>query len=273
MKKVMDYINDSFAVIPDSGRAYKYKQMLIDKVTERANEITHAGITDENVIEDLIISEHSDIKSEFEESEREYNHKKKIKQSIIMNIIGSCVYFLLVISLFLLVSFISGMWNRTWLIIVNGVSLYIAYLCIYFIVNLQSKPLLIREFTRILLYLCIFALALPVFTTLQVLFSVPASWVVFIFAVMAGFIADGIYVSKIGDRFASIFQILYITPFFTMIYIVLSGLRIIEWHPGWIIIPLSLVFVLMAIYIRLRIYYKNKESEYFEEDDEWNREN
>lgn len=273
MKKVMDYINDSFASLPDSGRAYRYKQMLINEVTERANEITHAGITDENVIEDLIISEHSDIKSEFEEAEKEYKHKKKVKQSFLMNIIGSCIYFLLVVTVFLLIGFISGMWNKCWLILINGVSLYIAYLCIFFIVNLKNKPLLIREFTRILLYLCIFAFALPVFTTLQVLFSVPASWLVFIFAVMAGFIADSIYVSKIGDRFASIFQILYITPFFTMIYIVLSGMRIIEWHPGWIIIPLSLVFVLMAIYIRLRIYYRDKESDFLEEDDEWNREN
>lgn len=271
MKKVMDYINDSFSAIPDSRSAYKFKQKLIDEVTERANEITHAGIKDENVIEDLIISEHPDIKTEFENAEEEYKHKKRVKQSLLMNVIGSCIYLLLVVVIFLLVSFISGLWNKTWLILINGLSLYVAYLCIFFIVNFKYKPLLIRELTRILLYLCVFAFALPIFTTFQVIFSVPNSWLVFIAAVMVGFIADSIYVGKIGDRFASLFQILYITPFFTMIYIILSVLRIIDWHPGWLMIPASLIFVLLAVYLRLRIYYRDKELNQVEEDDEWNQ--
>ncbi|MBR6005687.1 MAG: hypothetical protein IK063_05630 [Clostridia bacterium] len=56
MKTLLSFIDEAFRQIPETDRSYKYKMQLVSEVTERANELTHRGIKDEKVIEDLIIS-------------------------------------------------------------------------------------------------------------------------------------------------------------------------------------------------------------------------
>ena len=47
MEKIIDYIEDSLAGIPDDGTLYRYKRKILNEMDERADEITHAGLKDE----------------------------------------------------------------------------------------------------------------------------------------------------------------------------------------------------------------------------------
>ena len=100
MKKVLDFIDEAFTRIPETDRSYKFKMQLINEVTERANELTHRGIKDENVIEDLIISEHSDIKSEFDSVVRKEKLAKRRKHIVALNILGTVAFCLIMLIAF-----------------------------------------------------------------------------------------------------------------------------------------------------------------------------
>lgn len=273
MKRVMDYIDTAFSQIPDTRRAYKYKQKLIEEVTERANEITHAGIKDETVVEDLIISEHEDIKADFEQEEREYKAKKKEKQMALFRIIGSVVYFLAVVVIFLAIALITKKWAVPALVIIlGGLSLYAAYVCVALIKKFTKMHFFFKQAARVLLYGSVFSFTVPLFLVLRLCFGLNKSWVLFIIAVIIGFAADSIYEEKIKDRFSIYFHLLYIVPAFALLYVVLSILGIISWHPGWIMVPASALIPGLIILYRLKKHndFKNEE---MEDDGEWKEEN
>ena len=56
MQSFVDYIESTFQGTADDGTLYRYKRQLLGKMTERANEVTHAGLHDDRVLNDLIIS-------------------------------------------------------------------------------------------------------------------------------------------------------------------------------------------------------------------------
>lgn len=269
MKKVMDYIDTAFESLPDNKQVYKFKRKLIENVTDRANELSHAGLKDENVVEDLIISEHQDIKAEYEKIIQDSADRKKKKNSFMIKTVGSVLFFLAAVVVFLAISFTSKDWGRTWIFLVNGICLYFAYMCISLVLDLTAKRSIFHPFSRILLALSVYLFALPVFLILLVIFHVNHPWLVFLYAVLAFFIVDSIYAEIVTERFAIIFHLLYIVPAGVMIYIILSVHGVIPWHPGWLIIPAAFVLMIFVIFIRLIIHRRQKIDE-MEEDSEWN---
>lgn len=270
MKKITEYIEKAFADIPDSKAAYNFKQKLFDEVTDRANEITHAGISDENVIADLIISEHPDIKGEYNAVVREIRAKKRKKNKMIFRVVGSVLYFLVTLFAFLAVSIITKDWAHTWVFMVSAVLIYISYILFLVIGLLTRRRSMFHPLSRILLAVNVFIYAVVIFLCLAVAFHVTRPWLVFLFAVIAMMAADGIYAEKAAERFAIFFHLLYIVPSAAMIYVILSILGVIPWHPGWLIIPGSLIIVAIVILIRIYKHNKDKELEETEADSEWN---
>ncbi len=269
MKKLMDYIDTAFSDLPDNKQVYKFRRKLIESVTDRANELSHAGLTDENVIDDLIISEHSDIKAEYEQIEAEITAHKRKKNAVKLRIAGSLFYFIAVAVIFLALGFITKDWSKVWIFPVNGFLIYVAYMSISAVISLSSKRSLFHPISRILLAVSVFSFTFAIFLISLALFHRPHSWLIFIYGVLAFFIADGIYAEIATERFAIYFHLLYIVPSAAMLYIILSVHRVIHWHPGWIMIPASILIVVLVIIIRLIIHSKDN-SEEMEDDSEWN---
>ena len=71
MKNFIEYIETSCADLKDNHMTYLYKKKILDEMTERANEITHAGLKDEKVLADLIADEYPDLKGNFAKFEKE----------------------------------------------------------------------------------------------------------------------------------------------------------------------------------------------------------
>ncbi len=269
MKNIIDYIDAAFDSEQERESIYKFKQNLVAELTDRANELTHSGLDDENVIYDLIVSEHPDIKEEYKEEQRELKAKKRKSHTAVLRVIGSVLYFIAAAVIYLGISFLTDAWNRTWVFITGAVLVYVTYLMFLSIGALTKRRSVFHPLSRILLALNIFIYATIIFLVLTVIFSVKGAWLVYIFAVLAMMTADGIYAEKAAERFAIFFHIAYIVPAAAMFYIILSALNIIPWHPGWIMIPASLIIVLAVIMIRISIHNKDKELEETEDDSEW----
>lgn len=270
MKELMEYINNSLNSLPEDKYLYAFKKKLVSEITERANEITHTGISDDKVIYDIITGEHPNIEKEFKDYKGEFEKKRKKKAAFRKTILGSAGYFLAVLIIFLVVSFMGQGWRRSWVFLVNGISLYVAYMSLNTVSLLSEKSGRYRPFSRTLLAISVFSFALPVFLIFAFLLRAPHSWLVFIAAIIAMFIVDGIYIEKQKLRFAIFFHLAYIPPAMTMFYIFFAVLKIIPWHPGWIMIPLSFLIVIAVILYRLNVHKKHKYTdEETEADSEW----
>ena len=65
MEKFFDYIDSSLPDNPQDKNMYKYKRALLDEMESRAFELEKRGLTDENVVADLVIGEHPDLKEDY----------------------------------------------------------------------------------------------------------------------------------------------------------------------------------------------------------------
>ena len=86
MEKFFDYIDSSLPDNPQDKNMYKYKRALLDEMESRAFELEKRGLTDENVVADLVIGEHPDLKEDYNRYLLDLNAKDKCRRFIISNI-------------------------------------------------------------------------------------------------------------------------------------------------------------------------------------------
>ena len=116
-----DYAEKELKKLPNTKSAYLYKQEVIARMTARANELVESGLTDNKVINELIINEFSDIEKEYYERLKKKKKAAKSKNKGSLIALGIVGYVLLLVGAFLGVSFVTGAWDKTWLIIVVGI--------------------------------------------------------------------------------------------------------------------------------------------------------
>ena len=78
MNRFIDYIENSCANLKDNHMTYLYKKKILDQMTDRANEIIHAGLTDENVMTDLLKDEFGDLEAGYKNFLTEEKKKRRI---------------------------------------------------------------------------------------------------------------------------------------------------------------------------------------------------
>ncbi len=116
-----DYAEKALKKLPNTKSAYLYKQEIIARMTARANELIESGLSDNKVINELVINEFSDIEKEYYERLKKKKKSEKAKNKGSLAALGIIGYVLLLVGIFLGVSFVTGAWSKTWLIIVVGI--------------------------------------------------------------------------------------------------------------------------------------------------------
>lgn len=268
MESFINYIN---TVLPDKhgdSILYKFKKKTLDEMTNRANEITSRGINNRKVVDDLIISEYSDLAEEYKKYYAEQKAAAKSKKNVIYNVIGSAIYLLLIIVVFLGVSFATKRWNMTWAIVADGVLLWVVYLLSLGIIKFTSMKRIFHIIARVFLAGAIIVGTVAVYLGVLALTdsTTPHRWLIVIFGLIAMFVCDGAYASLAKHRLAIINWLVYIPVIAVFIFIVIGVLAVMPWKIAWIIIPLSLILDLAIILISIG---KNK-LEKLEVADTWN---
>ena len=248
MQQFIDYLDKALPDNFGNKILYKFKRKLLDEMNERYLEVSRRGITNQKVITDLIISEHADIQEEYKKYNSEVMAKKRAQRRVITRIIGSAVYFIAVIVLFLLISIPTNAWGRTWVIPVDALLIWICYLLTLAVVKITSFKRIFHIFARMIL-----AFDVVIFSVASFLFAVGVlrfsrGWVLIIAGIALALIADGAYAHFTKVRFAIINDLIYIPIIATMLYIVLSALHITAWGTGWILIILSLLVDVIIMY-------------------------
>lgn len=266
MEKFFDYIDSSLPDNPQDKNMYKYKRALVDEMESRVFELENRGLTDKNVIADLVIGEHPDLKEDYNRYLLDLNAKDKCRRFVISNIVGSIGYILAIVVLYLLFSKSTHLWSMTWAFLVDGILLWIVYLLSIGVRSFSKKK---RAF-HIIAQICLFAAVMLLSVALLLLFVAvikpPHSWLAVIGGVAAAFVADGLYAVFTKQSLAVINWLIYLPIIAAMVYIILCTCSVFSWTAGWVIIPAALVADMIIAAEAVRRNAKIKE----EVIDSWN---
>lgn len=262
----IDYIEESCKNIEDNHISYIFKKQLLDEMTERANEMTKAGLRDEKVITDLLADEYPDIEKQYKDFEKK--EKKKARGKFLRTVfaIGGVLFFIAIFVAYFSVSHSTGAWDKTWLIIVGGIFSMIIFYVSFLIKRLYHWHRFLHPLARILLAGCVILASVFTFLFVLMMSDPGMSWIIVIIGVMAAFIADLIFAFVTKQKFRTLSLFAYMPALTTMLYIVLAGSGVITWLAGW---PIILTGLAIDLIIALTIAASNaKYFMYKQEEDE-----
>ncbi|MBR2133195.1 MAG: hypothetical protein IJ851_00615 [Eubacterium sp.] len=258
MDRFYDYIESSLPKSSDDDYLYKFKKSTLEKMTARANELTARGLKDENVLYDLVIDENKDIIKEYQQYYVEKNEAKKRRRFALINVFGSLIYMLMLVVVYLGISFSTREWGMTWVIMVDGVLIWLSYILALLINKTAELKKVFHILARLLLAADVMVISVALFIFMIGVLHMPSSWVIIIAGIMLMFVADGIYASVSKQKLAIINWLLYIPAIGTMLFIIVCALHFVSWSTGWLIIPLSL---LLDVLIMVVAIVKNNNAE------------
>lgn len=263
MEKINRYIDSSLSGIPDNEKSIKFRKRLLDELTDRANELTQKGLRDNNVIYDLIISEHPDIRGEYESYSSAITKKKKAAAAARIRALSSVLILAASVLIFLISGFAGIPWGKAWLIILAAVLAAVFIHMINGARSLCAKGAAGKFGARIILAVIIMLISVFAFLTALIVFGISKSWLIILGGVAAAFIADGIFAAVSKQKLAILNYLAYIPAVAAMIYVILGILHVIPWHPGWLIMPAAvaadIIVIICAVIRNSKYTYEEEE--------------
>lgn len=248
MKVLIDYIEKSCASLEDNHMTYLYKKTLLDSMTDRANEIIHAGLKDENVLTDLIADEFGDIELGYNEFLAQQKKKRRAKMMKIGFPIGGLISLILIFVAYFTVSDLTGAWSKTWLIIVGGIFAMIIFYLSFAIKKLSVMRRIFHPVARVLIAGCV--MLATVFTFLFCLMMLPeiTAWPIMPLGVVLALVLDIVFAFTTKQKFRTVSLFVYMPVIATMFYIALAAYHVVTWCGGWPIILLGVVADLVYVF-------------------------
>lgn len=227
MKNYPDFIENQMKSHPNDDITFTYKRTVLEKMEKRSAVLRKRGLTDENVIRDLVCEENTQIEKGYYEYLAKEKDKKKIKN--LPRNIG--IYMLVLIAAFLGIGFATHVWHPTWLIIEGGVSFMVIYLLMFLTAHLTNTVL--YPLARICVAGSVMMLTQFLFLVIRIPFGVENAYLLFLAAVALMLIADGILASITKQKFAFLSWLVYIPAVTGLLYALLGLTGIAAWDPGW----------------------------------------
>ncbi|MCH5191731.1 MAG: hypothetical protein J1F23_06150 [Oscillospiraceae bacterium] len=268
MKDFIDYIEESCVGISDGAVLYRFKRDLLEKMTERANEITHSGLRDEQVLCDLIKDEYPDIRGDYNAYALKEKRKRRAKLKRKLIVICSSALAVTLLVAFFMVSFATNRWDVTWLMPVGGVFAAVIYFTHFGIRRLFKMRKLFHPVARILTAFCVMLFTAFAFLFCVAATDIPNPWAVFPMGVILMLVIDAILAHFTHQKLAVINYFIYIPVIAALLYVVLGAYYIVPWSPGWLIvvmgIPVDLIVMIATILNNSKYIYRQ------EVEDVWN---
>lgn len=265
MKNFADYIETSCAGIEDNHTAYRYKRKMLNLMTDRANELIHAGLKDQAVLTDLLADEFGDLEAGYKKflADEKKNRRKKLMK--IGFPLGGFLYIIMLLIAFFVVSNITGAWSRTWLIIVGGIFAMVIFFLSFAIRKLCRMRRIFHPIARVLIFGCVMLVTVFAFLFFLMMFPALTAWPILPGGVIIALIADLVFAYVTKQKFRTVSFLVYMPVIATMCYIMLAAYSVVTWFAGWPIIFLGIVadiiFAVSAIANNMKYFMYRQESE------------
>lgn len=226
------YLEREFRAIRPTLAAAEYREKMLKQLMDRAQELRIKGIDDDDLIYDMCIDELGDFRAtlmQFDEKEHKISNAKRNAVLGAVCGVGAVLAFVLI---YLVVSFVTGEWSRTWLILVGAAFAGVVAAAIVMLVKFgKSKKFVLMRLMPpvVIVLLCVY-----LFLLLQLVFNVPMSWIIFLVMVMLVFGFDAIMAFVTDFKFRWIELPIVIEVLCVMIYVIV-GVASAVWHPTWLL--------------------------------------
>lgn len=247
MQQFIEYLDEQLPNEKGNELLFKFKRKTLDNMNERYTEVLTRGVVNEKVMIDLIKSEHADLKSEYNAYAQKKLAEKKAKNRAILNTAGSIIAVITIIVVYLAISFITKDWRHSWIIVVDGILLLVAYLLSFGVNRISKMRRVFHIIARVLMAIDTMVVSVAVFLFAVDVLHYSKSWVIVILGIMALFIADLVFATKTRQRLVIINYLIYIPVIATMLFIILGGLHIVSWSIGWLLIIAGLIVDLIVM--------------------------
>ena len=269
MKDFIEYIETSCAELKDTHMSYLYKKQILDEMTDRANEMTHAGLKDEKVLADLIASEYPDLAGNFGAWAKEYKKKKQAKLMRLISIAGSVFLFFASLIAFFIVGekttftyygvnedvlgwhTVSG-YRNAWLIIVGAIFAIILLAMGHGIKSICKMRRVFHPIARGLIATSVMIIMVFAFLCALMLSTNPYEtkmWPIVIAGIILALVADTAFAFATKQKFRTVTTMIYMPIISTMLFVILNAYGVAGSFGGLIIISGFIADIVYALSI------------------------
>jgi hypothetical protein len=235
-------------------------------MSQRVNEITHAGLKDENVIIDLIADEFGDIEKGYSLFLKKRKKQQRSKFMKIAFPVGGLLSLIVIFIVYFTVSSLTLAWDKTWLIIVGGIFAMIVFYFSFAVNKLCHMRRVFHPIARVLIIGCV--MLVMVFAFLFHIMMLPDEftvWPILPAGVALALIADLIFAYATKQKFRTISFFVYMPAIATMLYIILAAYGVVSWIAGWPVILIGLVvdviYIISIVMSNMKYFIYRKEEE------------
>lgn len=242
-ERFKEYLESQFRTIPPTVAAMNYRKQTLVEMLDRAQELKIKGISDENLIYNMVIEGLGDFQDKLQKFASQEVKTNVIKRkSLVGSFVAVSIIALLAIT-YVLVGVCFGIWHPTWLIMVGGIFAGISVLLVSMAINAVKK----NKFVQLRWFVAIVEILFSVFVFLilqLVVNSFSGSWMTFLAMVALLFGVDTAIAFFTNSKIKWIELPIFVEVFFVMVYVILGVLLGNIWHPGWL---MCLIGVVVAI--------------------------
>lgn len=250
-ERFKQFLEEHFRKIAPTKAAMEYRKTLLVELLDREQELRIKGVTDDELIYNMAVSELGDIDQTLAEFENRQIKSGEVKRKVGATGVSAVAIVALLTVIYLIVGGVAKIWHPTWLIMVGGVFAGVGVLLVYVAVKFAQKHKYIV--TRICVAICEVLLSVFVFLLLELVLEpvlhFEGSWMTFLAMVMLLFGTDTsiAFATKSKARW---FELpVFIEIFGVMLYVMLGILVPNFWHPGWLLCLAGVVCALVQIIV------------------------
>ncbi len=258
--KFIDYIENSLSDVSYDEILYNFEKKTADEAEKTECRVRKAGLDDEKIICDLLVSEHEDIREKYGEYRRAELKRRREHRMHVLFAKGTPIYFLAAVAVYLLMSFATHAWSRTWLAIIVAVTVWYDAVGGWFVYEIAAKRRALHVIARVILALGVMLTSVCVYLHFQMLLPFINCWVIVTGGVIAMYCADVIFAAVTKQRMMIINVLIYVLAASPMLYVILCGVRVLRWDTGWLLIIgaifLDILIVAGVLVNRRKYVYK-----------------
>ncbi len=252
------YLEEHFKKIAPTQAAMEYRKALLRQLLDREQELRIKGVSDDELVYDMAVSELGDLDATLEQFEKRQIKSGLAKRKISAAIVCAAAIVALLTVVYLIVGGVAKVWHPAWLIMVGGVFAGVSVLLAFGAVKFAKKKKFVP--VRIFVAICEVLLATFVFLLLQLVFKLSGSWMTFLAMIALLFGVDTLIAFLTNSKIKWFELPVFIEVFGVMLYVILGVSVEGVWHPGWLVCLAGVVCALLelVVFVVKKTKEKNK---------------
>lgn len=246
-EKFKKYLEEHFRKIAPTQAAMEYRKALLRQLLDREQELRIKGVSDDNLIYDMAVSELGNLDQTLEQFEKRQIKSGEVKRKISAATICAAAIVALLTVVYLIVGGVAKIWHPAWLIMVGGVFAGVSVLLAYGAYRFAKKKKFVP--VRIFVAICEILFTVFVFLLLQLVFKISGAWMSFLAMVAVIFGVDTSIAFATNSKIKWLELPVFVEIFGVMLYVILGITVPNVWHPGWLLCLAGVVCALIELIV------------------------